>query len=152
MFGLLRTLLYAALIAWTGYGLLSGWHRTSEIVALHSSGKRVNAQVIGCEQMGRGERMGFVHYAFNAGSRSIDNRFAVPVSMYGNYHIGQIVPVTYLPEEPHTVRIGAVDLGTVLRSVVVAVVFLVTGLIAFGLPLLAIGASQSATQPAVKSS
>ena len=100
-FAVVRVVLWAALIAWTGYGLWSGWHRTDELLALRNTGKRVNAQIIGCQPMPAGERMGFVHYAFNEGSRAIDNRFEAPVSTYADYHLsGREVPVTYLPQEP----------------------------------------------------
>jgi len=138
VFTIARVMLWAVMIAWCSYGLWTGWHRTGELLALRSSGKRVNAQVIGCEQMHANERVGFVHYAFNEGSRSIDSRLAVPISAYSTFHIGQAIPVTYLPQDPHIVRIGVVDSGTVARSAMVAFVFLIAGLIAFGLPLVAI--------------
>ncbi len=145
-------MLWTVLVAWIGYGLWSGWNRTSELVNLSSSGKHANAQVIGCETMPAGARLGYVHYAFNEGSRAIDSRLEVPVSMYPNFHIGQLVPVTYLPQDPHIERIGSVDSGTVLRSALVAVVFLVVGLIAFGLPLIGINAFLSANRPAASAS
>ena len=69
----------------------------------------MNAQVIGQEHMPAGERMGYVHYAFNEGTRAIDNQMPVPVAAYGDFTIGKAIPVTYLPDEPHVVRIGAVD-------------------------------------------
>jgi hypothetical protein len=151
MFVIGRVVLWVTLIAWTGYGLWSGWRRTDELIALRGSGKRVNAQVIGCEVMPLGARMGYVHYAFNEGSRAIDNRLEVPVSMYSSFRIGQVVPVTYLPEEPHIVRIGNVDSGTVTRTAVVAVAFLISGLFAFGLPIIGISAFLGANKQVASS-
>ena len=82
--------------------------------------------------------MGFVHYAFNAGAKAIDNRLEVPVSMYPSFPIGHQVPVTYLPLDPHTVRIGDVSSATITSSIIVAIVFLLIGAAAFGLPLIGI--------------
>ena len=152
LFAICRVVLWVALIAWIAYGLWSGLNRTSELLTLSSSGKRVNAQVIGCETMPAGVRIGYVHYAFNEGSGAIDNRLEVPVSMYSSFHIGQVVPVTYLPQDPHVERIGSVDSGTVTRSAVVAVVFLIVGLVAFGLPLIGINAFLSANKQAQSTS
>ena len=135
-----RVMLWLIMIAWTGIGLWKGWRSTSELLALKSGGKFVNAQVIGQESMPAGERMGYVRYAFNEGTRAIDDRIPVPVAAYGDFTIGKAIPVTYLPEEPHVLRIGAVDGARVARSAGAAIIFLLAGLLAFGLPLVAISA------------
>jgi len=136
-----RAVLWVVMIAWTAIGLWKGLHGTGELLALKTRGKFVNAQVIGQEPMPAGERMGYVHYAFNEGTRAIDNRMPVPVMAYGQFTIGAAIPVTYLPEDPGVVRIGAVDGARVGRSAMAAAIFLIAGLLAFGLPLIAISAT-----------
>lgn len=141
MLRLLKAVLWPAMISWIVIGLWKGWQSTGELLSLKSSGKFASAQVIGQEHMPAGARMGYVHYAFNEGTRSIDNKMPVPVAAYREFTIGKSIPVTYLPEEPHVVRIGAVNGARVGWSAVAAVIFLLVGLLAFGLPLMAIQAT-----------
>ncbi len=137
----LRAGLWILLILWTGYGLKHGWQSTADVYQLHNSGKKVTAQVIGHDQTPPTERTGYVHYAFNEGSRSIENKMPVPIELYSQFSIGTPIEVTYLPSEPHLIRVGDVTSGTVTRSLIFAVLFVVVGLLAFGLPLIAVQAT-----------
>lgn len=131
------------LVSWICYGVWNGGRNLLELHALSSSGRMANAQVIGCEPEPAGTANGNVHYAFNIGALAIENHFSIPVSEYKNFPIGRPIPVTYLPMRPHVERIGSVDTKRVLESGLSSFLFLIAGLIAFGLPLLGIQAALS---------
>src|SRR5579871_5853009 len=96
-----RAALWCALVCWVGAGIVMGWTRTMDLMQLHRNGKLVNAQVIGLEPMPAGERNGWVHYAFNEGHKAVDSKIQVPVAAYSEFYIGRVIPVTFLPTEPH---------------------------------------------------
>jgi hypothetical protein len=95
----------------------------------------VSAQVTGLEPAQKGVPSGYIHYAFNDGSGSIDNKFVVASSQFSQFPIGTVIPVTYLPSDPHTVRIGSVSTGRVATTALTSTLFIVAGLVAFGLAL-----------------
>lgn len=140
LIGIGRVLLWIAMIGWTAFGLWNGVRGTGELLALRNQGRYVNAQVTGFEPLPKDTRIGYVHYAFNAGTRAIDNRFPYPTSRFGEYPIGAPIPVTYLPGQPHIVRMGRVDISRVGTTAISAIVFLFAGIVAFGLPLIALSA------------
>jgi Protein of unknown function (DUF3592) len=133
-----RLLLWPALVGWTAFGLWNGLRGTLELMALKNSGKTVEAQVTGYEPVPRSDNVGYVHYAIHVSGGAIDNRFAHPIAKYGEYPIGSHLTVTYLPEHPHTMRLGTVDTGRIMSTAFFGALFVVLGLSAFGLPLFAI--------------
>ena len=140
LFFLARLLLWPALIGWTVFGAWNGLRGTVELLALKNSGKTIEAQVTGYEPVPKSSNVGYVHYAIHVSGGSIDNRFAHPVAKYSDFPIGSRITVTYLPEHPHTLRMGTVDSGRVLTTGFFAALFTLLGGLAFGVPLIAIGA------------
>lgn len=136
IFGIAKAGLWIALVGWTCFGLWNGARGSFELFQLNRLGRFVNAQVTGQEPKANADQRTFVHYAFNDGSRAIDNRFAVPETDLRQFPIGAAVPVTYLPGNPHLVRIGAVSGGRVAITAISSLVFVAAGIIAFGLGLL----------------
>ena len=145
-----RAAVWIALIGWTGFGIWNGVRGTLELYELSRNGKFVTAQVIGEDHMPAGQRNGLIHYAFNDGTHGIENRFAVPVAAYADYPLGSPIQVTYLPGSPHTVRMGKVTIRRVAITAVSAVMFIVAGLVAFGLALIYLsGKSSTGSSPRV---
>jgi hypothetical protein len=129
------------MVCWVGFGLWNGCRGTFELITLKTSGKVAQAQVTGYEPLPKSSRVGYVHYAIHIAGGSIDNRFPLPVARYTEYPIGAGITVTYLPEQPHVMRMGKVDVGRVSTTALFAVVFVVLGLAGFGVPLFAISAA-----------
>ena len=133
-----RWALRLALLAWLGLGTWNAVRTVGELRALRERGRVQQAQVIGREIVGPKAAVGYVHYAYKAEGFAAEDRFAVPRGEYGEYPTGRAFPVTYLPEQPHTHRRGLVDDHKVLQSELSALLSAVAGLLAFGLPLVAI--------------
>ena len=135
LIGIARAGLWIALVGWTCFGLWNGARGSFDLWQLNRLGKYVNAQVTGQEPRSNAEQRIFVHYAFNDGSRAVDNRFAVPEPDLKQFPIGAAIPVTYLPGNPHLVRIGVVSGARVAITAISSLTFVAAGLIAFGLGL-----------------
>ena len=128
-------LLRSMLIGWTAFGMWNGLKGTGELYALSAHGRFVNAQVIGVEPLPAAARTGYVHYAFNDGSKAIDSRFAVARSDFAAFPIGATIPITYLPSSPHVVRMGEVTVARVAATAGASLAFIAAGAIAFGLAM-----------------
>ncbi|HLK59482.1 MAG TPA: DUF3592 domain-containing protein [Chthonomonadaceae bacterium] len=142
-----RWALRVALVIWLGFGLWNALHNIGDLSALRDRGRTAQAQVIGREIVPPQASVGYVHYAFKVERFAVENRFPVPRAAYPEYPTGRAFTVTYLPEHPHTHQMGLVDGARVLRSEVMAVLLGILGVLALGLPLLAIEAALHTRRP-----
>jgi len=136
-----RWILRLALAAWIGFSLWSSGRSLSDLSALRAEGRPATAQVIGREILDQNAKIGYVHYAFRVGALAVEDRFQVPRTEYAQYWTGRPYPVTYLPSNPHVFRLGTVGDTQVRSRGVLAVILLLGGSLAIGLPLMAVEAT-----------
>jgi hypothetical protein len=130
-----RFFLTCAFLAAFGYGLWNGGVDLYQLRALRAEGRMTEAQIITMQTVGGDGKTGRVGYGFRVGETVVTGQRQVLRSLYPRIRMGDYLPVTYLPAQPHVHRLGRVDAALLGRRAFYWSLSLLHALAWFGLPL-----------------
>ncbi len=87
-----------------------------DLVALRAAGRPTTARVTGRHESHGKSTTYYLDYEFEGNGQQVEDDEAVSESEYDDTSIGTAIPVVYLPSDPQTHRIGAVNDARIARS------------------------------------